>query len=93
MAQNRMSVDTSSLGFPSAEYIQYNLQSLGNYARLNGGKVRIPSVAPLKKLPWVSMVIHVYDDGFYEVRLIPEEEFRAEKSLTSGVVGKPAVGE
>ena len=85
------SIDYSSLGFPSAEYIVYNMQSIANYCQLNGGSFRMPVNRPLKKLPLVSLVMHTYKDGFIEFRLVPEEEYRAEKSLEKGLTGTPAV--
>lgn len=85
------SQDFDALGFPSAEYIGFNLQSLAHYAETNGGTFRVPFSRPIKKLPTASLVIHHYK-GYFEVRLIKEDEYRLEKLLEKGIEGKP-VGE
>lgn len=73
--------DYNALGFPSAEYIVLNLQSLANYAEMNGGSFKMPYSNTVKKLPLKSMVIHVYGEGYIEARLIREKEYKLEKSM------------
>lgn len=79
--------DYTSLGFPSTEYIVYNLQAVTNHTQLNGGKLRFPIKNKIKQLPLASLVFHVYKD-YIEARIIPEEEFMMEKSLEKGLVAE-----